>query len=183
MGLYLRSVLEGAKNHSGKYPMIERQWHSAINSQRTTQLIVALQLHRLEHGEFPRLLTELEIAKVDHVAMIDSTTWGTYLYSAVGFGVDFRLRPNDASTRQANYSLQIKGRQPILWTNGGYGPNTYDKSDDGASIDVVFSMNPNRILYIDGRRGMFIPLNHLWGENREEADYKPKSISVDMELP
>ncbi len=47
MGLYLRSVLEGAKNHSGKYPMIERQWHSAINSQRATQLIVALQLHRL----------------------------------------------------------------------------------------------------------------------------------------
>ncbi|APZ93973.1 hypothetical protein [Fuerstiella marisgermanici] len=148
---------------------IDSDFRAAHNSRRATMLIIALQKHRRQHGEFPEELTGLDDLEALRPWLQDAESHGSFSFAPNGFGRDFILHTPSQSPR-----LAVNGSQPLLLSSSTLKPRV----DDAHSLRQAYHMpsNPNRILYPDHIYGTaFLGVEEASGEAKKEDGERPKA--------
>jgi len=167
---YLDLILHFPSTHSSGDPVFGDPGFPAINSHRATRLIIAMQRSRREHGEFPQQLTELNSGPKSQLPIFVRNDGAMFQYSMNGLGRKFKIDSGISRAFAVAFATIPDSKQPLLWISGRMGPALkLDTFDEGVSTEIALPLNPNRIIYFDGTRRVFFPINRLWGGEPEDT--------------
>jgi len=148
---------------------VDSDFRATHNSRRATMLIIALQKHRREYGEYPKELTELDDLEAMKPWLQDANSNELFSFASQGVGRDFVLNTPSQSPR-----LAMNAKQPLLWSSTSIKPSL----DDAKSLRNAWHLplNPNRILYPDHIFGtVFLGVDKASGEAKKEDGERPKA--------
>ena len=123
----------------------DRLRRSTMTAEWATQTIVALQIYRRQHGQFPAHLLDLD--KYDYgrsVPKHNAETYSSFGYAAQGFGAAVPVVSDDT----AGLSV-VEASQPLLWSHGYVAPDKVRVHVD-PTIHQVTSADTSRIHFING---------------------------------
>ena len=132
--------------HQDLFTTIEdRLRRSTMTAEWATQTIVALQIYRRQHGQFPAHLLDLD--KYDYgrsVPKHDAASYSSFGYAAQGFGAALPVVSDDT----ARLSV-VESSQPLLWSHGHVAPDKVRIHVD-AAIHRITPADTRRIHFING---------------------------------
>jgi hypothetical protein len=132
--------------HQDLYTTVEdRLRRSTITAEWATQTIVALQIYRRQHGQFPAHLLDLDKFEYGRsVPKHDAETHASFGYAALGFGAALPVVSDDT----AGLSV-VESSQPLLWSLGNVAPDKVRIHVD-AAIHQITPADTSRIHFING---------------------------------